>query len=173
MAQSSKSEYKKDKKQNLYIVGGCAVILAGISSGILHYVKELASHSMVNMPIVTDLGSLSTSDLVAGSDVLIFFLVLTLTTFIPVAARFPLILQSAEYWRSSKSSGKTIRRSSLGLVPLFLIGGLIYGLQLDVPTLKEKSGHHSPCINKTETAANFGTQDPLSCYLCTPTCKKT
>ena len=172
MAQSSKSEFRKVKKQNLYIVGGCAVVLVGISAGILHYAKELASEAMVNLPIVPDLESLSAPDLVSGPDVLIFFLVLTLTTFIPVAARFPLILQNAEYWRSTKTGGKKISRSSLGLVPLFLIGGLIYGLQLDVPMLKEKSSHHSPCIKKTETAAHFDSQDLLSCYPYTPTCKK-
>lgn len=172
MAQSSNSEFRNEKKQNLYIVGGCAVILAGLSASLLHYVKELASQSIVELPIVPDLGGLSASEFVSGSDILIFFLVLTLTTFIPVAARFPLILQNADFRRSAKFSGKNISRSSLGVVPLLLIGGLIYGLQLEVPALKEKSSHHSPCITKTETAAYFDNQDLMSCYPYTPTCKK-
>ncbi len=166
MARSTNSEFREDKKQNLYVVGGCALVLAGLSAGILNYVKELTNPSIVNLPIVTDLESLS------ASDVLIFFLVLTLTTFIPVAARFPLILQNAEFRKSAKLTGKSMSRTSLGLVPLLLIGGLIYGLQLDIPTPNETSSQEVPCNIKIETAAYFSTHDLLSCYQYNPTCKR-
>ncbi len=172
MEQSIESKLGKDRKQNLYKVGGLALILVALSSSILHHVIQLANQSMMEVPMVSELESLSAMSYVSGPDVLIFFLVLTLTTFIPVAARFPLILQNADLSRTAKTTGKAMNRSSLGLVPLLLIGGLIYGLQFDVPAQKEESTHHSPCIFNTETAAHFGTKELLSDYQCTPTCQK-